>query len=197
MVLAGKICLASASPRRQELLQQIGINFITEKSDIQETVASNETAEQYVKRMAYEKAKIVFDRRMKQDKEFLPVLGADTAVVVDNVILGKPATRTEAFEMLRRLSGRTHDVLTAISLIFEKKQELHALSATRVTFNALEDSEISYYIESGEADDKAGAYGIQGKAAAFVTRIEGSYSSVVGLPLFELSELLKIYENTK
>ncbi len=191
VMLTGKICLASASPRRQELLQQIGVNFVVDKSDIDETVGSNEIPEQYVTRMAYEKASAVYDRRQKQNESFLPVLGADTVVVIDNSILGKPANKTEAFNMLTRLSGQTHEVLTAISLILKNKREIHALNISRVTFNVLDEKDISYYVASGEADDKAGGYGVQGKAAAFISRLEGSYSAVVGLPLFELTEILK------
>lgn len=196
VILTWKICLASASPRRQELLQQIGINFVVDRSDIDETIGSNETPEQYVVRMAYEKASTVFDRRQKQNKSFLPVLGADTAVVIDNLILGKPENESEAYSMLTRLSGKTHDVLTAISLVLKNKKEIHALSISRVTFNELDEQDISSYVASGEAEDKAGSYGIQGKAATFISRLEGSYSAVVGLPLFELSEILKkAYEN--
>lgn len=191
MALLKKICLASASPRRQVLLEQIGVQFVVDKSDISEAIASNELPEQYVKRMAHEKASFVFERRIKQGEEVLPVLGADTAVVIDKAILGKPANRAEAHEMLALLSGKTHEVFTAISLITKNKQEMNALNTTRVTFSTLDAHEIAYYIDSGEADDKAGAYGIQGRAAAFVSRLEGSYSAVVGLPLFELSELLK------
>lgn len=196
VILTWKICLASASPRRQELLQQIGINFVVDRSDIDETIGSNETPEQYVVRMAHGKASTVFDRRQKQNKSFLPVLGADTAVVIDNLILGKPENESEAYSMLTRLSGKTHDVLTAISLVLKNKKEIHALSISRVTFNELDEQDISSYVASGEAEDKAGSYGIQGKAATFISRLEGSYSSVVGLPLFELSEILKkAYEN--
>lgn len=198
MALTGKICLASASPRRQELLQQIGVNFVVDKSDIDETVGNNETPEQYVARMAYEKASAVYDRRKKQNKSFLPVLGADTVVVIDDSILGKPANKTEAFNMLTRLSGQTHEVLTAISLILKNEKEIHALNISRVTFSVLDERDISSYVASGEANDKAGGYGVQGKAAVFISRLEGSYSAVVGLPLFELSELFKkAYENRR
>jgi septum formation protein len=187
----GKICLASASPRRQELLRQIGVNFIVDKSDIDEAVGKNEMPAQYVMRMAFEKASAVYDRRQKKNKSFLPVLGADTAVVIDGLILGKPENNAEAFSMLKRLSGKTHEVLTAVSLLQRNKKEMHVLSITRVTFNKLNTDEISSYVDSGEAADKAGGYGIQGRAAVFVSRLEGSYSTVVGLPLFELSELFK------
>lgn len=191
MTFSGKICLASASPRRKELLQQLGVSFVVDVSDIDETVETNESADAYVRRMAFEKANVIFLRRKEQKKRFLPVLGADTAVVVNGLILGKPENKTEALEMLMSLSGKTHDVLTAIVLILEDNKKLQALSISKVTFNTLDEQEVLNYIESGEADDKAGAYGIQGKAAAFISRLEGSYSAVVGLPLFELSELLK------
>jgi septum formation protein len=191
MTATGIICLASASPRRQELLQQIGINFVVDKCDIDETVLDNELPEQYVVRMASEKAKLVHDRRKKSNKSILPVLGADTAVVINNTILGKPANTGEVFSMLTRLSGNTHEVLTAVSLVLENEKEVRVLNTSRVTFKELDKEEIASYVAAGEANDKAGGYGIQGKAAVFISRLEGSYSAVVGLPLFELSELLK------
>lgn len=191
MTATGIICLASASPRRKELLQQIGINFIVDKCDIDESVLDNELPEQYVVRMASEKAKLVYDRRKRSNKSILPVLGADTAVVVNSIILGKPANKAEVFSMLTRLSGNTHEVLTAISLVLENEKEVRTLTTSRVTFKELNKEEIASYVAAGEANDKAGGYGIQGKAAVFISRLEGSYSAVVGLPLFELSELLK------
>lgn len=188
----GKICLASASPRRQELLQQTGIEFIVESSDIDETVGSNEIPRQYVTRMAAAKAVAVYDSRKKRNKIVLPVLGADTVVVIGDTIFGKPSNKIDGHQMLSRLSGRSHEVMTAIALVTEKNEIFQAINTSRVTFRILDEKEISLYLDSGEADDKAGSYGIQGKAAAFISRLEGSYSAVVGLPLFELSELLKL-----
>ncbi len=188
----GKICLASASPRRQELLQQIGINFVVEKSDIDETIVSGEIPRQYVTRMATAKAKTVYDNRKNKNKTVLPVLGADTAVIIGNAILGKPKNKADGHHMLSRLSGRSHEVMTAIALVTEKNKIFQAISTSRVTFKSLDEEEISLYLDTGEANDKAGGYGIQGMAATFISKLEGSYSAVVGLPLSELSELLKL-----
>jgi len=188
----GKICLASASPRRQELLQQIGIKFVVEKSDIDETRGFNEIPRQYVTRMATAKAKTVYDNRKNKNKTVLPVLGADTVVIIGNTILGKPKNRADGHYMLSRLSGRSHEVMTAICFVTKKNKIFQAVSTSRVTFKFLDEKEILLYLDSGEADDKAGGYGIQGLAATFIAKLEGSYSAVAGLPLFELSELLKL-----
>ena len=187
----GKICLASASPRRQELLQQAGINFVVEKSNIDETIVCNEIPRQYVIRMAAAKARTVYESRKNKNKTVLPVLGADTAVIIGSTILGKPENKADARHMLNRLSGRSHEVMTAIALVTGENKIFQAINTSRVTFKFLDKKEISLYLDSGEAQDKAGGYGIQGLAAAFITRLEGSYSAVVGLPLFELSALLK------
>jgi len=186
----GKICLASASPRRRQLLHQIGVEFTIDKSNIDETPGTSETPVQYVTRMASEKANAVYLRRLAENRERLPVLGADTEVVLNKTVLGKPKDRNHARAMLVQLSGKTHEVLTAISLIGENGTEWHAISTSRVTFAELDDELISNYVASGEADDKAGGYGIQGIGAVFITRLEGSYSAVVGLPLYELVQLL-------
>jgi septum formation protein len=184
------IYLASASPRRQELLRQVGIVFEAVPSDIEEARAPGEAPEHYVVRVALDKARAVAARLVANGRLSRPVLGADTEVVLGNEILGKPQDAAHGCAMLRRLAGRTHDVLTGIALV-NGGVERTALSRSRVTFAPLSDDDIGRYWTSGEPADKAGGYAIQGRAAAFIARIEGSYSGVVGLPLFELGELLK------
>lgn len=182
--------LASASPRRQELLQQAGIAFETFPSGIAEQCLSGESPVAYVQRVATDKARHVYQAVAARRLAVHPVLGADTEVVVDGEILGKPRDRGHAATMLRRLSGNTHTVLTALCVITGSGEHT-ALSENRVSVAELSDAEIDRYLESGEADDKAGAYAIQGRAAAFISRLEGSYSGVMGLPLYELHETLK------
>jgi septum formation protein len=182
--------LASASPRRQELLRQVGLTFDVLPSNILEEQWANEAAEDYVRRVAADKARHVTRRVAERGLPVHPVLGADTEVVVEDQILGKPRDRAHATGMLRRLSGRTHTVLTAICLL-TPAGEYSALCVSRVTFAALANAAIARYLETGEADDKAGAYAIQGRAAGFIAHLEGSYSGVMGLPLYELFETLK------
>jgi len=182
------IYLASASPRRRELLKQIGVEFRIIEVEVDETVRQGETAEDYVSRMALEKARAGANLVRNQDNGGY-VLGADTAVIVDNEILGKPLDAQRAAEMLGKLSGRTHRVMSAVALA--GRDEAVKLNISRVTFRGLSDGEISDYVASGEPLDKAGAYGIQGHASVFIPFLEGSYSGVMGLPLFETSELLK------
>lgn len=180
-----RIILASSSPRRRELLEQIGLPYRVIAADVDETPLPNETPEHYVLRLAAEKSW----RGWKSAADGLPVLAADTAVVLDGDILGKPAGKEQALAMLRRLSGRSHRVLTGVSL--RAKQHGQALSDSRVFFRVLDEAEILAYWETGEPSDKAGAYAIQGRAAQFIERIEGSFSGVVGLPLFETAALLR------
>ena len=182
--------LASASPRRQELLGQAGLSYEALPSHIIEERQADETPADYVRRVAADKARHVAQLVAGRGMPAHPVLGADTEVVVENDILGKPRDRRHAAGMLRRLSGRTHTVLTAICLV-TAAGEHSALSESRVTFAELPDTAIARYLETGEADDKAGAYAIQGRAAGFIARLEGSYSGVMGLPLYELFETLK------
>lgn len=184
------LVLASASPRRRELLQQAGIEFEVVPSQIPEVRATGETPEQYVARIAADKARHVARLLAECGAPAKTVLAADTEVVLGDAILGKPRDRAHARDMLRRLAGRTHMVLTALCLIHSGR-ELQALSVSQVTMAPLSEAEISAYVDSGEADDKAGAYAIQGRAAAFIERLEGSYSGVMGLPLYDLQELLK------
>jgi septum formation protein len=185
-VAAMDLCLASASPRRRELLEQIGARFIVDVADIDETWQSGERADHYVLRMAREKARAVQLRRGGD----LPILGADTSVVVDGAVLGKPRDRADALAMLDRLSGREHEVLAAVCLVTQAPTEAR-LSISRVRFRALPGAECSAYWDSGEPVGKAGAYAIQGLGAVFIESLSGSYSGVMGLPLFETAELLR------
>lgn len=184
------IYLASGSPRRQELLRQLGIRFEVVTPDIIEKPRAGESAREHVVRLARAKARqgaaLVQERGLPEH----PVLGADTEVVLDGEILGKPADRAHGLAMLRRLSGRAHEVLTAISLLHHDAVH-EALAESRVTFTALSEPEIERYWATGEPADKAGGYAVQGRAAAFIARVEGSYSGIVGLPLFELAQLLR------
>lgn len=180
------LVLASASPRRSELLDQIGVRFRRHAVEVDEIPREFEPAEDYVRRLALEKARAVRDEL--GDDEVL-VLGADTAVVVDQRPLGKPADAAHAREMLRYLSGRRHRVLSAVALVAER--EAVQLSDSAVWFRSLSDAEIEAYWQTGEPRDKAGAYAIQGLGAVFVERLEGSYSGVMGLPLYQTARLLE------
>lgn len=179
------LILASASPRRRELLAQIGVRHRVQAADVDETVRSGEAAEDYVLRLARAKAGAL-------PAGDVPVLGADTSVVVDGRVLGKPADDADARAMLRRLSGREHQVLSAVALCHGDRVEAR-LSVTRVWFRMADDALIERYVASGEPRDKAGAYGIQGLGGALVTRIDGSYTGVVGLPLAETVDLLQAF----
>lgn len=181
-----QILLASASPRRKELLDQIGVSCHVMPVDIDETPRSAEAAEDFVIRLAEEKARAGYQRSETK----LPVLGSDTIVLLNNKILGKPENRQHALEMLSALSGNAHQVLTAVAMVNGDRQQC-LLNKTSVYFRQLTEDEIQAYWETGEPADKAGAYGIQGLAAQFIERIDGSYSGVVGLPLFETAQLLK------
>jgi len=182
--------LASRSPRRQDLLRQIGVEFEVFVVDVPEHPARGEAARQYVIRVAEEKSTAAKTQILKQGMMIMPVLSADTCVVIDGEILGKPQDRAHGVEMLRRLSGTTHEVMTAVN-IHADGRDYGALSMSKVSFDPLSDQDIERYWDSGEPVDKAGGYGIQGRAAAFVSRLEGSYTGVVGLPLFEVSSLFK------
>ena len=183
-----QIILASASPRRRELLAQIGVRTMAQSVDIDETQKHNEPVMAYVQRLAMEKAQRGFDT-IKNEKK-LPVLGSDTIVEIDGLVLGKPENRQQAKKMLQQLSAQKHTVHTSVAIVTEEKS-LIAISSSQVVFNALEDQEIDLYLATGEADDKAGAYAIQGIAAQFIKNINGSFSGVMGLPLFETAQLLK------
>ena len=185
------LILASASPRRRELLTQAGLVFTVESSDINEDRREHEIAAAYVQRLAEEKAQAVWNLRRSLDTidDPLIVLGADTCVVSDGNILGKPTNAEDARRMLQLLSGRTHAVLTGIAAASRGKT-LSDVEVTQVTFNVLNDAEIAHYVSGGEPLDKAGAYAIQGYAARWIPRIEGCYFNVVGLPLSRLCHTL-------
>ncbi|MEE8388137.1 MAG: Maf family protein [Acidiferrobacterales bacterium] len=184
------VYLASASPRRRQLLQQAGVHFQVILPDIDEVVKSKESAEEFVMRMALEKAQAGLALVIKENRPLAPVLGADTCIVLENEIIGKPGSRAEGIRMLTRLAGRSHEVLTGVALVEEENIQ-QALSRSRVVFVPLSAKEIEDYWESGEPVGKAGAYAIQGKAGAFVERIEGSYTGIVGLPLNDIVSMIK------
>ena len=179
--------LASASPRRRELLMQIGVSFSVLASSVDEGLRPDETAERYVLRLAQDKAQAGL--AMPGLAADACVLGADTSVVLDGVILGKPLDRVDAQRMLRLLSGREHQVLTAVALATADSC-VSRLVTSRVGLRTISEAEIHAYWDSGEPQDKAGGYAIQGLAAVFVREVHGSYSAVVGLPLCETAELL-------
>ena len=186
MSAAGFIYLASASPRRHELLTQLGVRCEIIVADIDETLRSVEAPADYVQRMAGEKAAAVLGRVTGRPA---PVLGADTTVVAGDRVLGKPRDRDDGLDMLRLLSGREHEVLSAVA-VMDGQREAVALSRTAVRFRALDEAEMRAYWDSGEPRDKAGGYAIQGLGAVFIESIHGSYSGVMGLPLFETARLL-------
>jgi septum formation protein len=204
MVVSEKrVYLASSSPRRRELLKQIGVNFEVllarehagADSDVDESALPGEIAKDYVQRVAHKKAEAGWGRVLHRKLPKFPVLAADTIVSWDNKILGKPAGRDQAIEMINSLSGKTHEVYTCVAMIFEDEFEM-MLSTTFVEFKTLSMDEVRRYVATGEPLDKAGAYGIQGKAATFVKKIEGSYSGVMGLPLYETALLLQKFGYT-
>ena len=189
MMSTDRLILASASPRRSEILNQIGVDFTVDPANIDETCLANETATQFVTRMAQEKARAVCLKRADN----IPVLGADTIVTTGAKIFGKPENFDDAWAMLRALSGNSHQVFTAVAIDNGEKSAV-LMSKTVVKFRTISHSECLSYWHSGEPQDKAGAYAIQGYGAVFVERIEGSYSGVVGLPIAETSMLLKQFD---
>ncbi|OGA28931.1 MAG: septum formation protein Maf [Betaproteobacteria bacterium RIFCSPLOWO2_02_FULL_65_24] len=190
--------LASRSPRRRELLHQIGVDHqvLTQRiksergSDVNEDPLPGEKPRDYVLRVCRDKAESGWNRVIQRKLPLRGVLAADTTVCIGDEILGTPVDAAEAADFLARLSGREHEVLTAIAFKFGERMET-GLSATAVRFRALERAEIERYVAGGEPMDKAGAYGIQGHAGAFIIEIRGSYSGVMGLPLYETAQLLK------
>jgi septum formation protein len=189
--------LASKSPRRAALLAQLAVEFepllLREAAgrprDVVEEALDAEPAAHYVERMARTKAQIGWQRMQNRKLAERPVLGADTEVVLDGDVFGKPRDADDAVRMIKRLSGRTHHVLTAVALRYRDRTDVE-VSASKVTLRRLGAAEIERYVATGEPLDKAGAYALQGRAAAFVSRLEGSYTGVVGLPLFETATLL-------
>ena len=184
-MLRDRLILASASPRRRALLQEAGIPFDAASVDVDERPVPGEMPEAYVQRLAREKA---LSGRARHPGS--PVLGADTSVILDGEILGKPQDAADAVRMLERLSGRAHDVLTGVALIWNGGDRM-AIDRTQVWFKPLSPADIAQYVAIGEPRDKAGAYAIQGAAAAFVEQIQGSYSNVVGLPMAVVLQLLQ------
>ena len=182
-----RLILASASPRRAELLTSAGFHFEVVPADVDETPKPSESPKAYALRVARDKAVAVSARRQEPGSV---VLAADTVVVADGEILGKPRDSVDAARMLRRLANAVHDVLTAV-VIRAPAGERAEVVTTRVSFLPLDETEIAWYVASGEPDGKAGAYGIQGRAARFIERIDGSWSNVVGLPLATVYRLLK------
>ena len=190
------IYLASLSPRRRELLQQIGIAHellpVDANEDLEalEVARSREAPARYVRRVAALKLEAALDRMRRLALPLAPILCADTTVALGREILGKPDDAKEAVRMLKRIAGTTHRVLTAVSLGYGRRR-LHALSESHVTFAAMTSRQMLDYVRTGEPFGKAGAYGIQGHAAMFISHIRGSYSGVMGLPLFETVALLR------
>jgi septum formation protein len=195
------IYLASQSPRRQELLKQIGVAFelliapAGEDTESIEVPFNNEKARDYVQRVTFAKSAIALSRWQASGKPWAPILCADTTVSLpnhpDGEILGKPTDAKDAERILNMLSGQTHEVLTALVLTVDPKETpLHLVQISEVEFASLSNAQISTYIESGEPFGKAGAYGIQGLGGAFIPSIKGSYSGIMGLPIFEVSQLL-------
>lgn len=180
------IVLASASPRRRELLLQLGVPHEVLAVDVDETPAAGEDARQLATRLAAAKARAGFER----DSAARPVLGSDTVVVVDGVVYGKPVDRHDGLRMLAALSGRTHQVMTAVALA-SSAGVVQALNCTDVTMRVITDAEAAAYWETGEPQGKAGGYAIQGRGAVFIEHIRGSYSGVMGLPLYETAQLLQ------
>ncbi len=183
-----RLVLASASPRRAELLQQMGVAFQVYPVDMDESMQPGETVVQHVKRLAIEKARLGYSRVTHAGSQ-LAVLAADTVVEIDGDVLGKPLDNRQAATFLTRLSARKHKVHTAVALV-DGDAELSAISSSEVEFAQLSEQQIKAYVATGEPMDKAGAYAIQGIAGQFVVNLNGSYSGVMGLPLYETAKLL-------
>lgn len=179
--------LASSSPRRRELLKQLEVTFKVAPADIDESIDEGETPTNYVLRMSREKALA----GLAQNGGEIPALGSDTIVVLNDKILGKPESHTEAASMLMRLSGQTHHVYSAVALALQPDRILNALNVTAVSFGKMPMDWIKQYCQSDEPMDKAGAYAVQGGAGQYISRIDGSYSGVMGLPLYETAEILR------
>jgi len=185
--MSKKLILASASPRRRELLQQIGVEFHVHPVDMDESMRPGETVLQHVKRLAIEKARLGYEVASQQEND-LAVLAADTVVEIDGEVLGKPVNNQQAAVFLARLSAKEHKVHTAVAVV-TGTNELADISSSKVEFAELSEQQITAYVETGEPLDKAGAYAIQGIAAQFVVNLNGSYSGVMGLPLYETAKL--------
>jgi len=184
-----QLYLASQSPRRAELLEQIGIQFETLNISLPELKRDHESAEDFVLRLANEKAIAGLDLR---EFDHVPVLGADTIVYCDGKILGKPRNEQHAKEMLQLLSANTHTVMTAVAVATLEQSEV-SLNISRISMRKIESKEIDSYVQTGEPMDKAGSYAVQGQAAVFIEEIKGSYSGIMGLPLFETARILNCF----
>jgi septum formation protein len=184
-----KIILASESPRRRELLASLGLDFDIIVSGVEEDRLEKETPEQHAIRLAIEKATSVSEQYPDA-----VVIGADTIVIIDNEILGKPADEKHALQMLRKLSGRTHQVITGFAILKNTKVLVHTCIRSFVTFKVLSEEELNWYVQTVEPYDKAGAYAVQGIGAFFIKKIEGSFTNVIGLPLAEIVEALRKIE---
>jgi septum formation protein len=199
-LLEKRIYLASRSPRRRDLLKQIGVSFEVlmlrsqppSRADVDETPLPGETPLEHTQRLCRVKADAGWARLLERHLPRFPVLAADTIVTLDGVIIGKPASVADAATILARLSGREHQVCTSVAVCFDQRTEWRS-AFTTVVFRVLLEKEIRAYCASAEPMDKAGAYAIQGRAASFISRIEGSYSGVMGLPLYETAELLRLF----
>lgn len=190
-----KLVLASASPRRKQLLEQIGLSFSVSSADIDETPRLGESPTDYVKRLAIEKAMAVYLRLKETLGADIWVLGSDTSVIIDDTILGKPEDKADGIEMLTKLAGREHTVLTSVALVgIDPSMVINqsvVINENKVKFCPLTAAQIEAYWESGEPLGKAGSYAIQGRGAVFVEQLKGSFSGVMGLPLYETAQLLK------
>jgi len=189
MTRSASICLASASPRRGELLRQIGVSYVVQPANLDEAERSGESPAEYVERLARAKAEWVWQARQQSRLEPLPVLGSDTTVTVNGLVLGKPRDEAALLNTFAQLSGREHEVLSAVALVTASGIQAR-LSRTRVRFRVITADEARSYWATGEPCDKAGGYAIQGYGAVFIESIAGSYSGVMGLPLAETAELL-------
>jgi septum formation protein len=188
------VYLASRSPRRRELLQQMGVDFAVISADIDESVQAGESPQQYVERIAREKAQAGLSRL--NGKETRPILAADTAVIVEGQIFGKPVNDDDARRMLKQLSAKPHQVMTAVALAYNGSME-QAISVSEVRFAQLSEADIDWYLATGEGQDKAGSYAVQGLGALFIEEIRGSYSGIMGLPVRETGQLLKQMESQR
>jgi septum formation protein len=186
--------LASQSPRRRELLEQVGMTFSVLHVEVPEQRAAGESPQDYVHRVARDKARAGLAHLALKDRTNAVVLGSDTEVVLDGDVFGKPRDAEDAAAMLRRLSGRTHDVMSAVWLVTDEREQ-GDVCVSRVRFAKLDEAAIAAYVASGEPFGKAGAYAIQGRGASLIEHLDGSYSGVMGLPLFETSRLLKSFHS--
>ena len=191
------IYLASKSPRRRELLKQIGVHYellmmreLSPRVDVDEVPLRDESAHAYVQRIVMLKAAVAAKAMRERRLPLRPILTADTTVTMDGDVLGKPVDRDDAVRMLKRLAGESHQVLTAVAVVADGEVK-HVLSTSFVAFAPLSDEEIKRYVDSGEPMDKAGGYAVQGLAAKYIAKLSGSYSGVMGLPLYETATLLR------